>query len=127
MKNPNIIKDLCHEHYCIKIRNKDIVEFLVDNFDYDEHIKPAFEGSIEYDHQYQCDVCDDIVDDSWVGVEDYNDIKEELSYYEERDPSSVGDIVMEYHKLNSNLPIDIIKALGKDEVYRILEGLDWHV
>jgi len=37
------------------------------------------------------------------------------------------DIVFEYMKLNTQLPIEIIKELGKDEVYRIIERFDWHV
>jgi len=37
------------------------------------------------------------------------------------------DIVFEYMKLNTTLPVDIIKELGKDEVYRIIKDLNWHI
>jgi len=37
------------------------------------------------------------------------------------------DIVFEYMKLNTQFPIEIIKELGKDEVYQIIKQLDWHI
>ena len=62
-----------------------------------------------------------------VTLDDKSFIDECVETYDDTSELNVQDIVFEYLKLNTQLPIDIIKELGKDEVYRIIKQLDWHI
>lgn len=106
----------------LTISYEDFRDFLNNNIDY-SIISDIYESDIDTDLDNRCYDCDDICDYEHK-LESYQD---EIYELKSKIDSNARDIVFEYMKLNTLLPIEIIKELGKDEVYKIIERLDWHV
>ena len=120
-KKKKRIVELRYGNWRICVPEMDISEFLYENFDFEEHIKPAFESNIESDHTDQCDSCDDVCDDDCCSKSTLDAAHKEIDRLRGEDLSSAHNMVHEYFKLNTLYPLELIKALGREEVLKLLE------